>query len=58
MYQFLLTIKNETRSNLRTASPEKGDSGWGYDTCMSYSWKEGLGWGEKVSEKWSMKQTK
>ena len=29
----------------------------GYDTCMSYGWEEGLGWGEEVSEKGSVKQT-
>ena len=34
-----------------------GDSSWGYDTCMSCDWKEGLGWGEEVSERWSVKQT-
>ena len=61
MYQFLLTIKNENRSNPRTATPKKkiifGDSRWGYDTCISCGWKEGLGWSEEDSEKWSVKQT-
>ena len=33
------------------------DSSCGYDTCMSCSWKEGLGWSEEVSEKGSVKQT-
>ena len=39
--------------------PEKsfGDSSWGYDTCMSCGWKEGLGWGAEVSEKESVKKT-
>ena len=49
---------------MRTVTPEKkgpflfGDSSWAYDTCMSCGWKEGLGWGEEVSEKGSVKQTK
>ena len=43
-----LTIKNENRSNSRTATPKKkdlflfGDSSLGYD--MSCGWKQGLGW--------------
>ena len=32
-----------------------GDSIWGYD--MSCGWKQGLGWGEQLSEKGSVKQT-
>ena len=52
-----LTIKNENRSNPRTTMPKKkraflfGDSSWGYD--MYCGGKQGLGWGEKLIEKWS-----
>ena len=56
-----LTIKNENPSNARTATPEfclvihvvvmvVGD-------LMSCGWKQGLGWGEKLSEEGSVKQT-
>ena len=32
-----------------------GDSGWGND--LFCGWKQGLSWGEKLSEKGSLKET-
>ena len=53
-----LPIKNENRPNSRTATPRKkdpGDNSWRDD--LFCSWKQGLSWGKKLSEKGSVKQT-
>ena len=62
MYQFIWPLERKPFQSENRNGQEKRFSlvivaGDDTCTCMSCGWKEGLGWGEEVSEKGSVKQT-